>query len=118
MSEFKDKTCIKRKHVFLGSLLAYPIGYVLYSWYYWFTHLHLVEYYRNYFVNQYNYREISLWNYFEYPFYDTSQNYNIVFFISVHFILTYLIIFGLSSIYKTKFMNKCLVKKKEGDGVK
>ena len=113
-----DKTCIKRKHVFSGLLLAYPIGYVLYSWYYWFTHLHLVEYYRNNISNQYAFMEASIWDYFKYPFYDTPHNYGVVFFVTTWLIAIYLVAYGSSAFYNSKFMNKCLVKKKEGDGAK
>lgn len=108
----KEKTCIKRKHIFLGSLLAYPIGYTLYSWYYWFTHLHLVEYYRINISNQYSFIEISPWDYISYPFYDTPHNYGIVFFISANLIAMYLITSGLLRAYHSKFMNKCVVKRK------
>ena len=107
-----DKTCIKRKHIFLGSLLAYPIGYVLYSWYYWATHLHLVEYYRTNITNQYSFVEISIWDYVKYPFYDTTHNYEGAFFISALSIAAYLTTHGLSSLYDSKFMNKCVVKRK------
>lgn len=108
----KEKTCIKRKHIFLGSILAYPIGYTLYSWYYWITHLHLVEHYRNDLANRYGYTETSAWDYISYPFYETVCNYEPIFFVTIIFTICYLSSAGLLHIYQSKFMNKCIVKRK------
>ena len=82
-----DKTCIKRKHVFLGLLLAYPIGYVLRSWYYWFTHLHLVEQTRFYLLTKYGYAETSLFDYISYPFKESTGAQEAVFILSVVWIV-------------------------------
>ena len=107
-----NKTCIKRKHVFLGSLLAYPIGYILYSWYYWFTHLHLVEQTRFFLLTNYGYAETSIWNYISYPFRESTGLQEVVFVLSAIWIVVWGSIIILNHIYSSKFMNKCVVKRK------
>ena len=106
-----NKTCIKRKHVFFGLLSAYPVGYILYSWYYWFTHLYLVDHYRNEFANQHGFYEISHWNYITYPFYDIPQIYGAVFFVSFVIGVVWVLSWVCTETYHSKFMSKCVVKR-------
>ena len=112
----KDKTCIKRKHIFLGSLLAYPIGHVLYSWYYWITNLGLVEHYRSSIATDYGYTETSLWDYINYPFMEATGLQEASFFMSILYVIAVTIFHILSYIYYSKFMNKCMVKRKYNRG--
>ena len=107
----ENKTCIKRKHVFLGTLLAYPIGYTLYSWYYWFTHLHLVEQVRFYLLTEYSYVETSLWDYTTYPFSESTGAQGGFFVLSTLWIVACVIFIILNRIYSSKFMSKCVIKR-------
>lgn len=108
-----DKPCIKRKHVFLGLLLVYPIWYTLYSWYYWATHLYLVETVRSeYLSSGWAYNRPSSFDYFDHPFTYSSGGEGVVFFISTHLVVIYLISRIYASLYDSKFMNKCVVKRK------
>ena len=108
----KEKTCIKRKHIFLGMSVAYPIGYVLYSWYHWAINSFYVEYIRViYFGTTPKHTCTSYYGCLDCPTYVSTEFDNFMFTITI-IVTSVILLMGFLIIFNSKFMNKCIVKKK------